>query len=170
MNISHKRELQQIVSNHLSDIDFKNLMKLYKDYTKEPYSFLVNDATLSSDNKYHYDLEITYYKNKKIKTIDNKIEQNKAQYDLDKQTTKISALSSGNISKYESLTGKDLLEKAAALKRFGNSLSGKELKPQTDIAKKQYQELDKAFISNKDNKNVNESLTKKKRKNIISQI
>ena len=33
----------------------------------------------------------------KIKTIDNKIEQNKAQYNLDKQTAKISALSSGNI-------------------------------------------------------------------------
>ena len=30
----------------------------------------------------------------KIKTIDNKIEQNKAQYDLDRQTTKIFALSS----------------------------------------------------------------------------
>ena len=25
-------------------------MKLYKDYTKKPYSFLVNDITLSSDN------------------------------------------------------------------------------------------------------------------------
>ena len=25
-------------------------MKLYKDYTKKPYSFLVNDTTLSSDN------------------------------------------------------------------------------------------------------------------------
>ena len=25
-------------------------MKLFKDYTKEPYSFLVNDATLLSDN------------------------------------------------------------------------------------------------------------------------
>ena len=25
-------------------------MKLYKEYTKEPYSFLVNDMTLSSDN------------------------------------------------------------------------------------------------------------------------
>ena len=25
-------------------------MKLYKDYTKESFSFLVNDATLSSDN------------------------------------------------------------------------------------------------------------------------
>ena len=39
--------------------------------------------------------------NGKIKTINNKIEQNKAQYDLDGQTAKISALSSGNISKYE---------------------------------------------------------------------
>ena len=29
---------------------FKDFMKLYKDFAKEPYSFLVNDATLSSDN------------------------------------------------------------------------------------------------------------------------
>ena len=36
----------------------------------------------------------------KIKAINNKIEQNQAQYDLDKQTAKISAFSSGNISKY----------------------------------------------------------------------
>ena len=36
----------------------------------------------------------------KIKAINNKIEQNQAQYDLDKQTAKISALSSGNVSKY----------------------------------------------------------------------
>ena len=35
---------------------------------------------------------------KKIKTIDNKIEQNKAQYNLDRQTAKISVLSSGNVS------------------------------------------------------------------------
>ena len=34
---------------------------------------------------------------KKIKTINNKIEQNKAQYNLDRQTAKISALSSGNL-------------------------------------------------------------------------
>ena len=50
MKISNKQELQQIVSNHLSDIDFKNFMNLYKEYSKEPYSFLVNDTTLSSDN------------------------------------------------------------------------------------------------------------------------
>ena len=37
----------------------------------------------------------------KIKTIENKIEQNKAQYNLDRQTAKVSALSSGNVSKYE---------------------------------------------------------------------
>ena len=55
----------------------------------------------------------------KIKTINKKIEQNKAQYDSDRQTAKISALSSGNVSKYEFLIGEDvlpenkLLEKAA---------------------------------------------------------
>ena len=41
MKIPNKRELQQIASNHSSDIDFKDCMKLYNDYTKEPYSFLV---------------------------------------------------------------------------------------------------------------------------------
>ena len=50
MKIPNKRELQQIAPNHLSDIDFKDFMKPDKDYTKELYSFLVNDTTLSSDN------------------------------------------------------------------------------------------------------------------------
>ena len=47
MKIPNKRELQQIVSNHSSDIGFKDFMKLYKDFAKELYSFLVNDTTLS---------------------------------------------------------------------------------------------------------------------------
>ena len=46
MKIPNKREYQQIASNHSSDIEFKGFMKLYKDYTKEPFSFLVNDTTL----------------------------------------------------------------------------------------------------------------------------
>ena len=50
MKIPNKRELQEIESNHSYDIDFKNFMKLYKEYTKEPYSFSVNDTNLSSDN------------------------------------------------------------------------------------------------------------------------
>ena len=66
---------------------------------------------------------------KKIKTVDNKVEQMKDQCDLDKQTAKISALSPGNVSKYEFLTSKDVLpEKAATMKRFEYSLLGKELK------------------------------------------
>ena len=61
---------------------------------------------------------------KKIKTIDNKIEQNKAQYNLDRQTVMVSALSSGNVGKYEFLAGQDILpekelpEKTGTIKRF----------------------------------------------------
>ena len=47
MKIPNKKEIQQIASNHWSDIHFKDFMKLYKDYTKESYSLLVNDKTLS---------------------------------------------------------------------------------------------------------------------------
>ena len=49
MKIPNKRELRQIASNHSSDIDFKDFMKPYKDYTKEPYSFLVSNTTLSDN-------------------------------------------------------------------------------------------------------------------------
>ena len=50
IKIPNKRELQHIASNNSSDIDFNDFMKVYKDYTKEPYSFLVDDTTLSFDN------------------------------------------------------------------------------------------------------------------------
>ena len=57
----------------------------------------------------------------KIKAINNKIEQNKAQYDFDRQTAKISALWSGNVSNYEFSTEKDvLLEKILARKSSSN--------------------------------------------------
>ena len=46
---------------------------------------------------------------KKIKKPDNIIKQKKDQFDLDRQIPKISALSLGNVSKYEFLTGKDVL-------------------------------------------------------------
>ena len=49
MKIPNKRELQ-IALNHSSDIDFKDFMNIYKKCTTEPYSFLVNDTTLPSDN------------------------------------------------------------------------------------------------------------------------
>ena len=77
----------------------------------------------------------------KIKTTDNKIKQSEAQYDLDRQTAKILALSLGNVGKCEFLTGKKvllekvLLEKVATIKRFEYSPLGSELKKQTEIAK-----------------------------------
>ena len=42
-------------------------------------------------------------------SIDEKIQQNKDQYNLDRETADISDLSSGNIGKYEYLTGEDVL-------------------------------------------------------------
>ena len=47
---SDRRQLQQIVFNHSSDIDIKVFMNLYKKFTAKPYSFLVIDATFASDN------------------------------------------------------------------------------------------------------------------------
>ena len=50
MKIPNKRELQQIAINHSSDIDFKDFVRIYKKCTDEPYSFLVNDTMLPSNN------------------------------------------------------------------------------------------------------------------------
>ena len=47
MKIPNKQELQQIAFNHSSDIDFNDIMNLYKNCTEKPYSFLVIDATLA---------------------------------------------------------------------------------------------------------------------------
>ena len=45
MKISIERELQQIATNHSSDIEFKNFMKLHQNFIKESFSFLINDTT-----------------------------------------------------------------------------------------------------------------------------
>ena len=42
-------------------------------------------------------------------TIDDKIKDEKLQYDINMEVAKISALSSGKIDKYEYLTGKEIL-------------------------------------------------------------
>ena len=50
MKMSNKREVQQIALNHLSDIEFKYFIKIFKKFIAKPYSFLVNDTTLTSVN------------------------------------------------------------------------------------------------------------------------
>ena len=48
--MSNKRELQQVATNHSPDISTKDFAIIYKKCTAEPYSFLVNDATLASNS------------------------------------------------------------------------------------------------------------------------
>ena len=48
--VPNKRELQQIAINHSSDINTKDFANIYRKCTAEPYSFLVNDTILASNN------------------------------------------------------------------------------------------------------------------------
>ena len=50
MKINNKRELQNISINHSPDIDYKGFMKIYRECTKESYSFLTIDTTLPASN------------------------------------------------------------------------------------------------------------------------
>ena len=50
MKVPNKRELQQIAFNHSSGIDFPDFMNLYEKCTVKPYSILVIDTTLASDD------------------------------------------------------------------------------------------------------------------------
>ena len=79
-----------------------------------------------------------------IKILDRKIRQNEAQYDFDRKTAKISALSSNNLDKYEYLTGEDLglnpntveqakFDYSPLGKIFNNGLDKKEDKKKKDF-------------------------------------
>ena len=50
MKVNNKRELQNIGINHSTDVDYKDLIKIYRECTKEPYNFLIIDTTLPSIN------------------------------------------------------------------------------------------------------------------------
>ena len=86
MKINNKKELQKIAINDSSGIDY--FIKIYRECTKEPYNFLTKDTMLPA-------------------SLNRKIMQNEAQYDLDRKAAKISALSSNYLDKYEHLTGED---------------------------------------------------------------
>ena len=50
MKIHNRRELQNNAIDHSADIDYKNFLKIYRNCTKEPYSFLTIDTTLPADD------------------------------------------------------------------------------------------------------------------------
>ena len=75
---------------------------MFKTYTAEPYSFLVNDTTLPSDNA----LRFIY---NKTMTIEDQIKDEKLQYDINREAAKISVLLSGKVDQYEYITGEEIL-------------------------------------------------------------
>ena len=46
----NREQLQQIATNLSSDINTKDIANIYGKCTTEPYSFLVNDTALASNN------------------------------------------------------------------------------------------------------------------------
>ena len=66
-----------------------------------------------------------------IEILDNKIKANKAQYMLDRKNAEISAKSSGELDKYEYLTGEDLGYKPDALTQAKFEYSPCKVTPRT---------------------------------------
>ena len=54
MNISNKRELQNIAINHSADIDFKDFVKIHRECPKEPFSFLTIDTTSPASDPWRF--------------------------------------------------------------------------------------------------------------------
>ena len=103
MEIQSKKELQNIAQENSGDIDFKDFLKTYKDYTSEPYSYIIIDTAVLSNNPMRFRktfLKTAFIKITKfdqIKILDNKIKANKAQYMVHREKAKISAKSSGEL-------------------------------------------------------------------------
>ena len=50
MKINNRKELQNIAVNHSADIDYKDFINIYRECTREPYSFLTIDTTLPASD------------------------------------------------------------------------------------------------------------------------
>ena len=81
--------------------------------------------------------------------IDDKIKDEKLQYDINREATKISALSSGKIDKYEYLTGEEISpsdqSRTIEQAKFTYSPLGKAFEKQIKTTEEQGEEQIKAF-------------------------
>ena len=50
MKINNRKELENIAIDYSADIDWKDFMKIYRECTKEPYSFLAIGVTLPASD------------------------------------------------------------------------------------------------------------------------
>ena len=99
-----------------------------------------------------------------IKIIDSKTKANQAQYDLDRLTAKISAFSSGELRKYEYLTGEDLGYRPSVLEqtKFDYSPLGKAFNKGLDDKDDKKEGLLKRLKNIEKNQNVNNNDKNKK--------
>ena len=86
-------------------------------------------------------------------TIEDQIKDEKLQYDIKRETAKISALSSGKIDKYEYLTGEEILpsnqQQIIQQAKFAYSPLGKALEKQIKTIEDQGEKQVKAIQDNK---------------------
>ena len=61
LKINSKKELQNIVINHSADIEYREFVKIYRECTKEPYSFLTIDTTLPASDPLKFRKKLAYY-------------------------------------------------------------------------------------------------------------
>ena len=54
MNISNRKELQNIAINHSAGIDYNDFVKIYRECTREPYSFWTIDTTLPGSDSLRF--------------------------------------------------------------------------------------------------------------------
>ena len=83
-----------------------------------------------------------------VKILDNKIKANKAQYDLDRQAAIIFTLSSGELEKYEYLTGEGLLKR---LKNIDSKKNEQQLKLIKNQGEKQLNLINKSNFERESN-------------------
>ena len=79
-----------ITINHPSDFDFKDFMNFCKKLPVKPYSFLLCDTTVTSDNPLRFILLERILK--VSMTIDDKIRDEKLQCDINRKAAQVSPL------------------------------------------------------------------------------
>ena len=54
MKINNRIELQKIAINHSADIDYNDFVKIYREYTRKPYSLVTIDTTLPANDSLRF--------------------------------------------------------------------------------------------------------------------
>ena len=62
VKINNKRELQNIAISHSADIDYENFIKICRECTKKPYSFLTIDTKLPASDPLRFRENLILYK------------------------------------------------------------------------------------------------------------